>query len=141
MVGSLGSVGNPACCSPQPSTGRRIWEGELDHQLPPLPEQGGQPSIRRDPVAEIRQWGIDTKWETHRGGTHLLGLWTQAPGKLRCQATPGERRSWAVMDLGSGSLWTVWKAVGLLRKAGSCFVRNPRAASSGWLALRVILAA
>ena len=29
-----------ACC--------RIQGGELDHQLPPLPEQGGQPSTRRN---------------------------------------------------------------------------------------------
>ena len=36
------------------------------------------------------------KWETHRGGTHPLGLWTLELEKLRCQVKPGEGRSWAV---------------------------------------------
>ena len=36
--------------------------------------------------------GKEVKWETHRGGTHPLGLWTLAPEKLGCQATPGEGR-------------------------------------------------
>ena len=31
--------------------------------------------------------GIETKWETHRGSTHPLGLWTLAPEKLRYQMT------------------------------------------------------
>ena len=39
--------------------------------------------------------GIKTKWEMHRGGVHLLGLWTPAgslPEKLGSQVMPGEGR-------------------------------------------------
>ena len=53
------------------------------------------------------------------GGTHPLGLWTPAPEKLRCQATPGEGRIWAVLDPESDSLWTGWK-VGLCEKLCAC---------------------
>ena len=59
------------------------------------------------------------KWETHRGGTNLLGLWTQAPKKLGCRATPGEGRSWALSDPDLDSLWTGWK-VGLCEKPFAC---------------------
>ena len=56
--------------------------------------------------------GIETKWETHRNGTHLLGLWRPAPEKLGCWATPGEGRHRAMSDPDSDSLWTGWE-VGL----------------------------
>ena len=44
----------PRC--PQPGTCHRILGGELDHQLPPLTEQGGQPDTRRDLDTGCR-WG------------------------------------------------------------------------------------
>ena len=63
--------------------------------------------------------GIETKWETHRGDTHLLGLWMPAPEKLGCWATPGDGRSGAVWDPDSDSLKTGWK-VGLCEKQCAC---------------------
>ena len=48
MVRSLGSALGLRLLCPWPGTCRRIQGGELDHQLPPLPEQGGHPSTRRD---------------------------------------------------------------------------------------------
>ena len=82
-----------AAPGPGPAAG-----AELEHQFPPLPEQGGQPSTRRDLDAgsHCRGWGrgeIDTKWVTDRGGTHPMGLWTPAPERLGCQVTPGKGRS------------------------------------------------
>ena len=59
--------------------------------------------------------GLETKWETHRGGTHPLGVWMLAPEELKCQATPGEGRSWAMWDPELDSLQTGWK-VGLCEK-------------------------
>ena len=59
--------------------------------------------------------GIETKWETHRSSTHLLGLWMPAPEKLGSQATPGEGRSRTLSDPDSDSLQTGWK-VGLCKK-------------------------
>ena len=59
------------------------------------------------------------KWETHRGGTHLLGLWMLAPDKCGCQATPGEGRSLAMWDPDLASLQTGW-TVGLCEKPWAC---------------------
>ena len=63
--------------------------------------------------------GIETKWETHGGGIHLLGLWMPAPEKLRCLGTSGEGRSWAVSDPDLDSLQTGQK-VGLCEKLYTC---------------------
>ena len=48
MVRSLGSAPGPRLLRPWPGICGRIPGGELDHQLSPLPEQGGQPGTRRD---------------------------------------------------------------------------------------------
>ena len=40
--------------------------GELDHQLPPLPEQGGQLSIRKDLDAEVTAGNRDVVRDTQR---------------------------------------------------------------------------
>ena len=40
-------AGDQGCCGPQPNACHKILEGELDHQLPPLLEQGGLHSVSR----------------------------------------------------------------------------------------------
>ena len=77
--------------SPAPSptrAGRAVWHQEEPGCWKPL----GQ---------------IETKWETHRGRTHPLGLWIPTPEKLGCQATPGERRR-------VGPCWTLTQIVSSL---------------------------
>ena len=77
--------------------------------------------------------GIETKWEIHRGSTHLLGLWTLAPEKVGCLVTPGEGRSWTMLNPDLDSHWTGWKvglcekSMSLLRTVGSSFIRKPPA--------------
>ena len=87
--------------------------------------------------------GIEMKCETHRGGTRPLGLWTLTPEKLRCQVTPGEGKSWAVLVPDLDSLQTGWKVVlcettGTFKKDGQLLCKE---LSSSWRALRVISAA
>ena len=64
-------------------------------------------------------WGIEKKWELHRGGTHPLGLWMQAPEKLGCRVTPGEGKSWGMSDPDWDSLLMGWK-FGLCAKLYTC---------------------
>ena len=105
--------------APQPGACHRIRGGELDHQHPPLPEQGGQARQQEGPGCWKSLGRIEMKWETHRGGTHPLGLWAPAPEKLGCQVTSGEGRSRAVSDPDLDRLQTGWK-VGLSEKLCAC---------------------
>ena len=93
MVRSLGSVQRPmllrlpALCLPQ-DTGRRV------RSPAPSPTRAGRAAWHQEgPGFWKLLGGIEMKWETHRGGTHPLGLWMLEPEKLRCQVTPGEGRS------------------------------------------------
>ena len=72
----------------------------------PSPAKQGLSSTSRDLDAKSHWRGIRTKWQTQRGGVHLLRLWTQA-GK-----------SWAVMDPDPVSPRSGWR-VGLCERTGA----------------------
>ena len=138
MVRYLGSAQGTRLLWPpawhlQQDTGRRV------RSPAPSPTREGRANKHQEgPRCWMSLGGIEMKWETHRGGTHLLGLWMLAPDKCGCQATPGEGRSWAVSDPYSDSLQTGWKVVlceklcacwELQGTAGHCFIRNSPAAA------------
>ena len=104
------------CCGPPlaqrllQDTGRRVRSSA------PSPTRAGRAAWHQEGAGCWKSvGGIETKWETHRSDTHLLGLWALAPEKLRCRVTPGEGKSWAMLDPDLGSVRTGWK-VGLCEK-------------------------
>ena len=84
---------SPVWCLPQ-DMGKKV------RSPAPSPTRAGSAGWHKEgPECFKSMGGIEMKWETHRGGAHPLGLWTPAPEKLKCQATPGEGRGWAMSTL------------------------------------------
>ena len=73
---------------------RSLEESEINTSLPYQIQKTKQ---HKDGLGCLKSLeGIKTKWDTHRGGDHPLGLWTPArslPEKLGSQVTPGEGRT------------------------------------------------
>ena len=105
---SLGSVQEPKLLWPPAQCGacRRIWGRRLDHQLPSLPEQGGQPITRRE------TW----KLEVTEGNREEMGdrqRWYISSGTVdtgtREIEVPGDtwrREGMGHVNPDSDSLWT-----------------------------------
>ena len=78
-----------AQCLPQ-DTWRRVKSPA------PSPTRAGRAAWHQEGTGCLKSLGgIETKWETHKGGIHPLGLWMQArslPEKLGSWPTPGEGR-------------------------------------------------
>ena len=140
MIRSLGSVQGPRLPWPPAWYLPQDMRRRVRSPAPSHTRAGRAARHQEKPGFWKSQKGIKTKWETHRGGIYLLGLWMLArslPEKLGCQTTPGEGRR-------VGPCWTLTrrvsrlvrklgcvKAIQLLRMAGTCFVTN---SLTQWLA-------
>ena len=91
--------------------------------------------------------GIETKWETHRGNIHPLGLWMPArslPEKLGGQGTSGEGRRVGLCQTLTRIVsklvekWGCVKSNALVKNGGQLLCKE--LSSSGWLAWREISA-
>ena len=119
MVRYLGSAQGTRLLWPpawhlQQDTGRRV------RSPAPSPTRPGRAAhYQEGPGCWKSLGGTEMKQETHRGSIYLLGQWTLVPEKLGCLVTPGERRSWAMLDLHSENLQNGYK-VGLCEKLCAC---------------------
>ena len=85
----------------------------------PSPTRAGRAALHEMGPGLWKALGeVEMKWETHRGGTHPLGLSMLVPEKLRFQETPGKGRSWTLSHPDLDSLQTGWK-VGLCERPGT----------------------